>query len=338
MLDTLSSAPHYRAHLLPLWDALPGEVRGHRIDLDVDRGPETRHGAVLVASWRDMGWAVRRGYQRIALLEHGIGQSYIGSNNGSYPGGRGREYVSLFLSPNEHAASRDRAAYPSARVEVVGDPRLDTVPHKAGFNLSPANMLLLSPSLVVQPTICVSFHWDWSHIPETHSAFAAYKNALPALRERFHVIGHCHPKAVEAVTPWYRKLGIRYVADFDDVCRQADVYVAENTSTLYEFASTGRPVVVLNLPEYRRDVEHGLRFWAAANVGIQVDDPRRLADAVEEAGQRDDFRSFTYARGQWPDWDREAALNIVYAVRTNVAAAAAAVVMDWLAEPAKAVA
>ena len=58
--------------------------------------------------------------------------------------------------------------------------------------------------------------------------------------------------------------------DFDEVMERSTLYICDNSSTLYEFASTGRPVVVLNAPWFRRDIEHGLRFWEHADVGVSV--------------------------------------------------------------------
>ena len=109
--------------------------------------------------------------------------------------------------------------------------------------------------------------------------------------------------------------------DFADVCRRADVYITDNSSTLFEFAATGRPVVVLNAPEFRRNVNHGLRFWEAATVGVQVDHPRDLVAAVASA--LEDPEPSQNAR--------EAALAIVYTYRSGGASRAAAALSDWAA-------
>jgi hypothetical protein len=273
--------PHYEAHLKPVHDLLG--------DTDV----------TLVASYGDLVEAQRQKARRIVLMQHGIGQSYS-DQNPHYPGGKGNDAVGLFLAPNEHAAGRWRAAYPRARVEVVGSPRLDDLPRR-------------------QPgpqTVAVSFHWDAYHHPESRSAFDYYRSALPELAKRFTVIGHGHPRRRDMARKW-GLLGIEFVPDFDDVCRRADVYVADNTSTLYEFAATGRNVVVLNAPFYRREINHGLRFWDAAHVGINVHHPDQLALAVDYALTTSDVAS------------REDALDIVYAYRSGGAARAVRAIREW---------
>jgi hypothetical protein len=94
--------------------------------------------------------------------------------------------------------------------------------------------------------------------------------------------GHWHPKARD-VHDWFRSVGVLIFDQFDDVLDEADLYVADNTSTLFEFASTDRPVVVLNAPWYRRDVEHGGRFWQWADVGVQVNEPEFLTMGIDAA-------------------------------------------------------
>lgn len=314
MVDTLSSAPHYRVHSLPLWNALPDELRGQRIDLNGPQFNALRRPAidpkraVLVASFRDMGQAWHRGYRRIALMEHGIGQSYNGLGHGAYPGGPGRDPVGLFLSPNETAARNDRRAYPKARIEVIGDPVLDTLAARV-----PDGKI----------TVAISFHWEWKgRVPETRSAFPHYRAVLPELAASFNLIGHSHPKArVEVLTP-YKRAGIEYVADFDEVCRRADIYVCDNSSTIYEFASLGKPVLVLNAPWDRLSVEHGLRYWEAVDVGYQAWEPAELVEAIR----------FALSDPPTQQARREEALSIAYAYRTGATQRGADAIVDWLAE------
>lgn len=85
---------------------------------------------------------------------------------------------------------------------------------------------------------------------------------------------------------WFRtfwpRLKVPFLLSFDEVLEQADLYVTDNSSTLMEFASTSRPVLVLNAPWYRRDVHHGLRFWDAI-PGMQVDEPGDLLEGIKLA-------------------------------------------------------
>jgi hypothetical protein len=296
-IDLIATQQNYMTHLWPVWNALPqqGTYRTHH-------GQNATSDAVLVAGYRDVAFAKLWGYRRVALLEHGIGQSY-GHGHPSYPGGEGRGDIGLFLSPNETAARLDRAAYPNARVEIVGDPHIDFLPRRVPDGLI---------------TVAVSFHWSGSReVPELQSAQKHYEAALPALGRAFNVIGHSHPN--KDLTQLYEGLGWEYVRDFDEVCRRADVYVCDNSSTIFEFASTGRPVVLLNDPRYRLEVEHGLRFWSAAMVGENVWEPEELLPAVEWV--------LTY-----PPPFREEALDRVYQPRTNGTAYAVTAILDWLAQ------
>jgi hypothetical protein len=284
----LARLPHFEDHLRPIAALLP--------DL-----PDV----ALVASYGDLRRARRARFRRIVLAQHGAGQSYSNTNP-HYPGGSDNGDVGLFLAPNEYAADRWRQAYPRAAVEVVGSPRLDTLPVREPGPL----------------TVAVSFHWDGYLCPETRSALPYFRDALPALAREFTVIGHGHPRT--NLSPMYRKLGIEYVPSFDEVCRRADVYVCDNSSTIYEFASTGRPVVLLNSPLWRRDVHHGGRFWDWASVGINVERAPELVDSVREA----------LVDGQ--QVAREETLSRVYQPRTNAAAYAATAINDWLAAQEKA--
>lgn len=300
----MASAEHYRAHLLPIYEALPPEQRGavlRSVPLR-RRGPQPERNAVLVGSWTDLRAVGEAGYERIVYAEHGIGQTYQ-TGHPAYPGGRHRDRVGLFLSPNATAARYDAEAYPAATVRVVGDPALDALPRGPGAG-----------------PIAVSFHWDCMVAPETRSTFRYWITAVRDLAQEQDVIGHGHPRAINPLKGMYRAAGVRWVENWHAVCEQAALYICDNSSTLYEFAATGRPVVVLNGPNYRRGFRPGLRFWDAANVGFQVDRPVALAETVLRAVEDPpDVRQ-----------RREAAVDIAYGYRSGAAQRAADTIMEWL--------
>lgn len=320
MLDLVASMPHYLDHLAPVWHALPEAERGcfyvterTLLQRATDHGVTASLGwprsgsAVLVAGYIDLV-RTRRAGVRLAVAQHGAGQSY-GTDHPSYPGGLYHDDVEMFLVPNEHAGERWRRRYPSARVAVVGSPRLDELP--------PADR-----RTGLLPVVALSFHNDLfiDGTPEMRSAQQHYRHVLAQLRlGPWHLLGHGHPRAWPRLRPWYLRSGVELVPEFDEVLRRADLYVCDNSSTLFEFASTGRPVVVLNAPWYRRTVEHGLRYWSAAGVGYQCNDPAELVSIVDLA--------LTIDRTD----EREAALASVYAVRRGAAAAAAQALVEWLA-------
>jgi hypothetical protein len=294
VIDAIAAEPQFVDHLAPVWHALPSDVRGtffvdaplsaraaaRGIDamlLDAEsvrrreappaaRSP--RGAKALVASIGDTKIARRLGYGDFARLEHGAGQTYVGNRTGSYAGGPDNQDASLVLVPNEYAADHWRRAYPAARVEVVGCPKVATLPEREPGPL----------------TVAVTFHWDCSIAPETQPA-REFIATLPALAARFRVIGHAHPKGdwPRQMGRVYARFGIPFVRDFEDVCRQADVLVFDNSSVGFEFAALGRPVVVLNARTYRRKVSHGGRFWDWASVGVNANAPDELIPAVESA-------------------------------------------------------
>ncbi len=303
-VDFLAGETHYLDHLYPIWKALPGEERGSillaKVSPSSDWGSRLREhaiacgyegclafsdsahprdaaawlagreGLVVTASVNDARLAEKSRRPQV-FCEHGAGQTYS-SRHPSYAGGHsGRSQVRLFLCPNESVAARNRQYYPGAESVVVGCPKLDAwhrAPRKQRSD---------------PPVVAISFHWDAASVcPEARWAYPHYRNhLLPVIRdERWRVVGHGHPRALSALQNAYRRWGLPVLEHFSDVVQQADVYVCDNSSTLYEFASLNRPVVVLNAPWYRRGVEHGLRFWEAANVGVQVDDPHDLSEAI----------------------------------------------------------
>lgn len=334
-VDAVATEAHFLDHIAPVWRGLDPELRGTLLlddrlagrgeDLGFEpeaidanalrreiRFPVANPGpgpVAIVASYGDVKVGRRLGYRRFVFIEHGAGQAYTGDRrngrHGSYAGGEDREDVGLFLVPNVYSATLWRDAYPDADVEIVGSPKVDGLPGRVA-----------GPS----PVVAVSFHWEAHVVPEARPAFGHHRTALPELARRFTVIGHGHPRAEDWLRRVYRRVGIPWVPDFEEVCRRADVYVCDNSSTLFEFASTGRPVVVLNAPWYRRRVQHGLRFWDAAGVGRQVDEPEQLVPAVAAAIENPDADKA----------ERDAALSIAYTYRGDATKRAVAAIEEWI--------
>ncbi len=127
-----------------------------------------------------------------------------------------------------------------------------------------------------------SFHWDCDIWPETLSGFRHFRDFIPDLADSMRIGVTAHPRN-EQVRPWARRLGLPWAINADAVFSNSRCLAADNTSLLYEFAALDRPVVVLNPPWYRPDVEHGLRFWEYADVGWQVSHPATLRATIETA-------------------------------------------------------
>lgn len=338
-LDALGYERQFIDHLAPVWLALPASARGDflvepalrayaegrgldpipRARLDVMRGRDVSmnpaaNRPALVASYGDTKEARRFGYGPLVFLEHGIGQSYgaQGDAIGSYSGGRDRGDTELFIVPGPDPAARWRAAYPRARVVEVGSPRVDELPRR-----EPGN----------GPVVAVSFHWPASLTISGYAgtAIGDYGPVLADVAKTWPTIGHAHPKAdwPERARRVFAKAGIPFVDSFDEVCRQADIYVCDNSSTIYEFAATGRPVVLLNARDWHRNgPELGLRFWAASHVGLNVSDPSRLVDTIAEG--LEDAPSRQVARHD--------ALSLVYSYSSGGARRAADAIVEWLDE------
>lgn len=314
MIDCLASQPHYVDHLAPIWRALPHGLRGrlycsdratwrhaaaHGLDPEehmprLARG-EWRHPGALVMVAGHMDYR-RTGRARVIFVEHGAGQTYS-NRDPHYSGGVDRDRVVLFLVPNSTVAARCDA--PAA---VVGCPRLAGL-HAARASFSRG-----------KPTVAVSFHWPCTVAPEAGWAFPHYRDWLASIvrgNPQWRWIGHGHPRAWRTLGPYWQSIGVEPVKSWTETAARADVYVADNSSTLYEAAALGVPVVALNAPWWRRHVNHGLRFWDQV-PGVEVDMPADLPDAVE------------LAFGDYPARDRtDRIAATVYEVPHHRAAAAA---------------
>lgn len=262
MIVFYGSEPHYRAHLEPIAREMGMHVTSRK----------PHDGLIVTASFKDtqMCWKLP-----VVLVDHGAGQSYPGdpkaARSGSYAGGDEMDNVVAFLCPNEAVADRWAARYPDARVEVTGSAYVESLKHQVN----------MKPNIKRRPdSVAIAFHWDSRACTESRWAFPHYQAILPTLAERYDVIGHAHPRAFHRILPFYQAAGIEPVEDLREVVQRAQLLVCDNSSIQYMWATLERPQVVLNAPWYRRDVHHGLRFWAQV-PGPQVDEPEALFDAID---------------------------------------------------------
>lgn len=271
---------HHWQHTLPVWNALSPSLRGqvyvghdpamrayvastgHEPSLGIPPPSDT---PVLVASGNELV-AVKRAI----LLDHGVGQSYVGCDHVSWAGGSGRENVVLFIVANEIAAAANRARYPQIPNAIVGSPHVEA-------------LRKLPPYPLDVPRVAISTHWDCNNlVPELRSGWAWFEDAYEQLcrANPDGYVLHGHPRAQDRLEWKAREWGVEFVSDFAALTQRAWCYVTDNSSTLYEWAALGRPVVVVSPPWYRREVEHGLRFWRMSRPGPEVADPTELEAAI----------------------------------------------------------
>lgn len=165
--------------------------------------------------------------------------------------------------PNERTAYRNRLHHPHATVAVTGTPKLDAWVNRRFPDNDP-------------PVVAFAWHWPNRWIaPESNWAFPHWADAVAELAARpesdrgYRIVGHGHPRAYTHLVGFYRRARIPYVATLEKVWEVADVVVFDNTSAGWESAAVGIPVVMLDAPTYRRDVDHGLRFWEWADAGLR---------------------------------------------------------------------
>lgn len=278
----------YWRHLAPIVDEL--RARGVEVSCWSRRGKPWGPAAymrrslvdeiVLTASWVD----AREWRDRIVVyVEHGAGQTYetpLTRFSNGYAGGGDLEHVELFLCPSERVAELWRARYP-VRAEVVGCPALDRLSSARGPRRE-GDRTERRP--LARPVVAFTCHWRMGgdELPEGMPALPEYFGAIAELGDSIELLGHAHPRIRSQMEREYSKLGIPFEADPDVVLDRADLLVADNTSLMYEAAALDVPVLALNSPLYRRDVEHGLRFWQFV-PGLQCDEPAHLASSIDVA-------------------------------------------------------
>jgi len=292
-LDFFARRPHYLDHLAPIWNALPPSRRGsfHVIrELEPYARQELQDGCIelyeggippgdnpiVTAAYGDLNKVIRNPNRKIITVEHGVTQGFGGA---AYPNAEigNRARVDLALLPNEYVADRFRAARSgSTPCEVIGTPKMDP--------FLPFLFPVTRPVNLDAPVIAIAFHWGnkRSQPPESGSAFEHYRATIPQLAKRYHLIGHSHPLASDDHRQTMTHAGIEWVSDFREILNRADMYLNDLSSTMYEFLVTGKPVVILNAPWFRRSVRWGIRFWDYSDVGPMVESPEQLFDVIDE--------------------------------------------------------
>lgn len=274
VIDFFAKEKHFEAHLAPIAAKL--EEAG--LDVNWVRKAQKSTSNATFAVVAAAGDLVRANDARrlVFFCEHGAGQTYLATRHSSYAGGTGRENVCAFVSPGPHVDRANKKYYPKVPSIKAGVPKLDHL-HKK-LSSAPAE----PPAI---PKVCFSFHWDCEVCPETRSGFEHFKHAILKAKKtgEFDILVHCHPRAVSMCLPFYEQYKLNYIEDFDTVLKEADIYVCDNSSTIFEFASMGKPVVLLNPPWYRKHIYHGLRFWEYATIGEQAHDDEEVIQALRRS-------------------------------------------------------
>jgi hypothetical protein len=100
--------------------------------------------------------------------------------------------------------------------------------------------------------VVVSFHWDNPTWPQTRSSLPYFQQYLGSWKadSRIELMGHAHPRHIEAAEKVFARAGIETIRSFEDVVRWADIYACDNSSTLFEAAACGIKIVYLDAPWY----------------------------------------------------------------------------------------
>lgn len=268
-IDVLASEPHYLAHMIPIWCELPASLQGTvhpPYDIPISKPPFGR--IAMVAGWQDV--RPLRGRCNMIYVEHGAGQTYTDRPyDPSYSGSAGDRHdgVMGYICPSDVVAARWKRA-PSV---AVGCPKMD----RYIGAVKPFDM-------EGEPVVCFAWHWDCTLVPETRSVWPHYEHHFGRIVEQFRsqgfrVVGHEHPKWRGRMAETLMSFGVEILATDDEVFKTAHILIVDNSSLAYEFASLGKPVLLLNAPWYRRDVQHGLRFWSHP-PGLEFDEPQELLD------------------------------------------------------------
>lgn len=245
---------------------------------------------ILVAKYGSVSSlnAINTRYNLI-LMEHGCGQYY---DIRHYFWGRQhglRKFmhsVKYMLCPNECLANKIKKHNPKLKTYITGSPKLDRYTKQKTNNQ--------------RPLIVFSWHWECKVIPETTGGFNYWKGCLIEIGKKYNIALHGHPRIQRDVKIFARDNDIEHIESFDEVLVRADVYACDNSSTLFEFAAIDKPVIVLNNPWFRKDIEQGMRFWEYADIGVQCDDISDIEEAINKAIEDKEHKRVEYVPKIYP--------------------------------------
>jgi CDP-glycerol glycerophosphotransferase (TagB/SpsB family) len=132
-----------------------------------------------------------------------------------------------------------------------------------------------------EPVVCFVWHWPCVMVPEAQTVWHWYEQDFDDVVQRFRaqgfqVFSHEHPKWRGEMNKRMLDHDVRVFPNDIDVFKMADVMIVDNSSLAFEFMLLDRSVVFMNAPWYRKDVEHGGRFWEWARGHPQVDSAEEL--------------------------------------------------------------
>lgn len=284
-IDFFASSIHYIDHLVPIYNQLSDEYKGNFYtrenlietldNLNIDAKPLQEKNDLeitLTSSFGDLRDARKTGAP-IIISEHGAGQSYKDNYSPAYIGGIDRRGAIAALVPGIKQAEKQLKAYPTIPVYPIGIPKLDNY-HK---NLDLYN------SKVKKDSVVISFHWDCKVEQETRSCYRFYKSIIKEMKKDFNIKIHGHPRDIKKYKAFADYIKVDHLETFDQVIEEGWIYCCDNSSTIFEWISLNRPVVLLNCHLYRKNIEHGMRFWEYADIGPNVDVPKTFPNVLQKA-------------------------------------------------------
>lgn len=299
-IDFLARQPYFVDHLLPVYLGLPAGRQGdfYAMGDDVRERLQKRLSLIKIKNYTDdgecgsnpivtaaYGDAVRASTANpsrpVILMEHGVGLTF---GKAAYADGAGqRVRLSLIPVQSNYILGKVHPEVAHIPHPVIGVPKLD---RWSGYRFAERG---------AKPLIVFTFHHGDRHSrpAEVGSAWEHYYQYLPELAKTHNIAVHHHPSASASRQPFFdliRQHGIREIAEFDDVMREADVLVNDCGSAAYEFCVTGKPVILMNAPWFNKSQKWGIRFWDYSEIGIQVESPEELPAAIHETLTNDPRR------------------------------------------------